>query len=82
MSEVEDDELENLSAEEIDTLPSAGSTYIFGINRRNNSHALHLPRELIQRISDHAQSDILLLSGQFNVDTPDSEPIDQIKPKR
>lgn len=82
MSDVDDEVLDGLTPEEIEALPTAGPTYIFGIERRSGSYAPELTDDLIQRICDSVQSDILIFPGRINVDQADPEPIGRTKPKR
>lgn len=82
MSDVDDDDLDRLSPEEIEALPTAGPTYIFGFDRRSNACVPERADELIQRISDSVQSEILIYPGRINVDQCDPEPIGRTKPRR
>ncbi len=82
MSDVDDEVLDGLTPEEIEALPTAGPTYIFGWNRRSDYYVQDLPDSLIQRISDSVQSEILIYPGRINVDAVDPEPIGRTKPKR
>ena len=82
MSDVDDDVVDGLTPEEIEALPTAGPTYIFGLDRRSDSYVLDLADELIQRISDSVQSEILIFPGRINVDQADPEPIGRTKPRR
>ena len=80
MSHVEDRHLDTLSPEQIEALPTAGPTYIYGYDRQKNSRVIELPRELVQRISDALQSDILIYPGRLAIDKPDPKPIARTKP--
>jgi hypothetical protein len=82
MSDVDDKVLDALSSEEIEALPTVGPTYIFGLDRRSDSYVMELPDELIQRISDSVQSEVLIFPGRINTDQPDPEPIGRTKPRR
>jgi hypothetical protein len=80
MSDVDDEEIDQLSPEELEVLPSAGATYIFGLDRKTNTFVPDLPDKVIQRISDALQSDVLIYPGRINIDEPDPEPIGHTKP--
>lgn len=82
MSDVDDEVLDGLTPEEIEALPTAGPTYIFGWNRRSDSYVSDLADSLIQRISDSVQCEILIYPGRIDVDAVDPEPIGRTKPKR
>ncbi len=81
MSHIEDDVLAGLTPDEIEALPTAGPTYIFGWNRRSDSYVPDLADDLIQRISDSVQSEILIFPGRIDVDAVDPEPIGRKKPR-
>ena len=81
MSDMDDDALDGLTPEQIEALPTAGPTYIFGWNRRTDSYVHDLAESLIQRISDSVQSEILIYPGRINVDATDPEPIGHTKPR-
>jgi hypothetical protein len=81
MSHIEDDVLAGLTPDEIEALPTAGPTYIFGWNRRSDSYEPDLADDLIQRISDGVQSEILIFPGRIDVDAVDPEPIGRKKPR-
>jgi hypothetical protein len=82
MSGVDYNVLDALSSEEIEALPTVGPTHIFGLDRRNDSYVMELPDELIQRISDSVQCDLLIFPGRINIDQSDPEPIGRTKPRR
>ncbi|RYE83447.1 MAG: hypothetical protein EOO65_03945 [Methanosarcinales archaeon] len=68
MSHVDDEVLDTLSPEQIEALPIAGPTYIYGYDRRSNSHVLELPDELVQHISNSTGSDLLIYPGRLAID--------------
>lgn len=81
MSHVDDEVLDTLTPEQIEALPTAGPTYIYGYNRQSNSLVPELPQDLVQRISDSTQSDILIYPGRLAIDKPDPKPICRTKPR-
>ncbi len=82
MCDLDDEVLDGLSPEEIEDLPTAGATYIFGWNRRSDSYVPDLPDSLIQKISDSIKSEILVYPGRINIDSADTAPTGRIKPIR
>lgn len=80
MSHMDDEALDALSPGEIEALPTAGPTYIYGYDRQSNSLVLELPHELVQRLSDSLQSEILIYPGRITIDQPDPEPTGRTKP--
>ncbi len=82
MSHIGDDVLAGLTPDEIEALPTAGPTYIFGWNRRSDSYVADLADDLIQRISDSVQSEILIFPGRIDVDAVELEPSGRSKPRR
>jgi len=79
MSEIEDHELDNMSQEELKSIPSAGATYIFGFNRKFDQYVNEIPEWVIEILCQKTQSDIFVYPGRINIDDEDPEPIKQYK---
>lgn len=79
MSEIEDHELDNMSKKEIESISSAGATYIFGLNRRIGQYVNEIPEWIIEILCQKTQSDIFVYPGRINIDDEDPEPIKHYK---
>jgi hypothetical protein len=79
MSEIDDDELDNMSEDELESLPSAGATHVIGVNRRSNLIVTEIPEWVKELLCQRTQSDITVYPGRINIEAKDPEPIKQYK---
>jgi len=79
MSDVDDDALDMMSAEEIETLPTSGPTYIFGWDRGRDQYVEEIPESLIRLLCATTRSDIVVYPGRIHMGRQDPQPVKQIR---
>lgn len=79
MAEIDDDELDNMSEEELESLPSVGATYVFGVNRKSDQYVNEIPEWVVEILCQKTHSDIIVYPGRINLDAVDPKPIKQYK---
>ncbi len=80
MSEIDDEFLGKVSDAEIESLDTAGPTYLFGIDRKTDSIVDDVPSWAIQNICDALQTEIDILPGRLNVAGEDPPSTLTVKP--
>ena len=75
MSDVDDDLLEKMTASELEVLPSAGPTYIFGWDRQRDVYVEDIPDSVIRLLCARTQTDIAVHPGRIDMDKEDPKPI-------
>lgn len=80
MSDVDDNDIDGMSNEEIDLLDKAGPTYIFAWDRKKDAYIEFIPIEIIQKISNQLSSRVFVLPGRIDVGQKDPNPEKIISP--
>ena len=80
-ADIEDEIESTASPEELAALIKPGPVYLIGWNRTTDSYVDELPDWLPQYVANRLDVEVFVYNGRVNVDVPDGEPVDVVRPQ-
>ncbi len=80
-ADIEDDIESTASPDELEALVKPGPVYLSGWNRTTDSYVDELPDWLPQFVADRLNVEVFVYNGRINVDVPDGQPANVVRPQ-